>query len=219
MIDTALKTPGKKPLTVPTQALADAIVAEWEGRKSFNPAAMPLTSLAYTAIDRIEGERENIIEVLLAYVDTDTLCYRTSSPPSLKGRGDKSLAQLQKEQWDPLLAWAGNKFSALWKTTSNLMPLEQPKALHEAIRSYLGGMDAMQLGACGVLASLYSSLVLALAVMENRLKPEEAFTLCRLEETFQAEAWGDDEDTVKRKMHILEEIKQVARFINLLKMT
>ncbi len=188
--------------------LKDAIAAEWQGKKSFNAATMPLTALAYTAIDRIADQKDNIVEVLLAYVDTDTLCYRASAAPEL--------LQRQKEEWDPILTWAGAKFSALWQTTSGVMPLEQPAALHSALREYLEGLDDMRLSACGVLASFYSSLVLALAVMEKRLSAEDAFYLSRLEEIFQGEKWGEDEATAMRAGRILEEIKAARRFLDLL---
>ena len=47
---------------------------------------MPLTALAYTAIDRIAGQPSAIVDALLVYIDTDTLkftghlSYRMSSP-------------------------------------------------------------------------------------------------------------------------------------------
>lgn len=200
-------TPGKNPFAVP-EALAGAIAAEWEGKKAFNMASMPLTALAFTAIDRVASDKESIVEVLLAYVDTDTLCYRASSAPELLAR--------QKQEWDPLLAWAGAKFDALWQTTDGLMPLEQPQPLHRAIKKYLSGMDAMRLAGVSVLASLLSSLVLALAVTEKRIAAAEAFALSRLEETFQAEKWGEEESASQRAQRILEEIKPVARFLSLL---
>src|SRR5690606_33851042 len=150
------RTPTSALLPYTTLFRSDAIAAEWQGKKSFNAANMPLTALAYTAVDRIGDARENIVEVLLAYVDTDTLCYRSESAKKLQDR--------QHQQWDPLLAWAGHQFSALWQTTSGVMPIEQSPALHDAIRDYCSGLDTMRLGACALLASLYSSIVLAVAV-------------------------------------------------------
>lgn len=200
-------TPGKKPFVAPTQALADALAAEWQGKKSFNAASMPLTALAYTAIDRVSENHDDIIEVMIAYVDTDTLCYRASA---------KALQDRQKQEWDPLLAWAGNQFSALWQTTSGVMPIEQSTELHRAIREYMRDLDDMELAAVSLLASLLSSLVLALAVYEKRLPCEEAFLLSRLEENFQAEEWGEDEEVKRRMSIILNEIKGVTRFLNLL---
>jgi chaperone required for assembly of F1-ATPase len=203
-----LSTPEKKPLVAPTQGLADALAAEWQGKKFYNAAAMPLTSLAYTAIDRVSVNRADIIEVMIAYVDTDALCYRAS--------GSKVLHERQKQEWDPLLAWAGNKFSALWQTATGVMPVAQSAELHDAIREDMERLSDMELAAVSLLASLLSSLVLALAVYEKRLSEDEAFRLSRLEETFQMEGWGEDTEAKRRADIILKEIKDVTRFLRLL---
>lgn len=201
-------TPGKKPFTLPTQALADAIAAEWQGQQKFIAAKMPLTMLAYTAIDRIAGQEPNIIEALLVYVDTDTLSYRSNS--------SEKLAQLQKEQWDPVLAWAKQALGATWETTIGLMPLDQPPKLHEAVEKRLKALDAMQLAAFSMLASGFSSLVLALAVLDEYCDAKEAFRLSRLEEEAQAAQWGRDPEAEQRAARLQAEIVATERFLRLL---
>lgn len=201
-------TPGKHPFTLPSQALEAAIAAEWQGRPSFNAAAMPLTALAFTAIDRVASARDSIIEVMLAYVDTDALCYRS--------RDSRELQNRQHKEWDPLLAWAGHRFSALWQTTSGVMPLVQSPALHQSIRSYLEALDDFGLAGVSVLASLLSSLVLAAAVYDRRISTGEAFRLSRLEEHFQAENWGEDAEAKRREDLIFKEVEQVTKFLDLL---
>ncbi len=203
-----ISTPQKRPLAVPTKALADAIADEWKAGATFNAARMPLSTLAFTAIDRVEGNIENGAEILLAYIDTDTLCYRASASDALKKR--------QQEAWDPLLIWAGAKFNAVWQSTSGVMPLEQPEALHNAVREYLCEMNAFRLTACTVLASHYSSVILALAVLDGRLEALAAFELSRLEEAFQNEQWGTDEAAVARSARVREDVSATARFLRLL---
>ena len=202
-----LSTPGKNAFAVPTKALADAIEAEWRTHKKFSPQKMPLTLLAYTAIDRIAGQEAQIVEVLLAYVDTDTLSYRASN---------EAVHKKQKELWNPVLAWAGSQFNALWQTTTGVMPLEQPQALHNAIAAYLGTLDAMQLSAACILASGYSSLALALAVLKGYKNAEEAFELSRLEEALQAEQWGKDAEADARAQRVKEELSSAGQFLRLL---
>ncbi len=203
-----LVTPGKQPLAVPTQALAEAIAAEWQAHKKFNPGKMPLTTLAYTAIDRICGHEAQIIEALLVYVDTDTLSYRAS--------GSEKLYRQQEAQWNPILAWAEKKFGAAWETTTGVMPLEQPPSLHKALQTCLQKMNAMQLSAACLLASGLSSLALALAVLEKHVDAAEAFRLSRLEEDAQAEQWGRDPETQQRARRLREEVLTAERFLGLL---
>ncbi len=200
-------TPAKKPFDLPTQALKDAVAKEWASGKKFSPAAMPLTALAYTAIDQMADHKDNIVEVLLAYVDTDTLSYRSANA---------KLLERQKKEWDPVLAWAGSKFNALWQTTTGVMPLEQPAALHAAIREYLQTLDAMRLAACCNLASGYSSVVLAMAVLEKQLPAARAYELSRLEEEAQAEQWGRDEEADERSRRMQAEIVETGQFLRLL---
>jgi chaperone required for assembly of F1-ATPase len=201
-------TPGKHPLTVPTKALADAIEAEWQGMKKYNPEKMPMTTLAYTAIDRIAGQEPNIIEALMVYVDTDTLCYRSS--------GSDKLAKLQQQHWDPVLAWAKQLLGATWETTSGVMPVEQPKKLHASIEKRLRKLEAMQLAGFCLLASGLSSLALALAAFEKHLDIDTAFRLSRLEEDTQAEAWGQDGEAQARARRLHAEIVDAGRFLRLL---
>jgi chaperone required for assembly of F1-ATPase len=203
-----LMTPGKQALLVPTQALAEAVMAEWSQHGKFSAARMPLTSMAYTALDQIGSQKSLIVESLMAYVDTDTLAYRSS--------GSDKLAQQQKKQWDPVLDWAGKRIGGKWNVTAGLMPIDQPEALHNAVRAYLNGLDSMRMAVMCFLSASFSSLVLAMAVMEKHMDAEAAFYLSRLEEESQAEAWGRDADADKRAERLKGEIISSARFLDLL---
>ena len=57
----SVKTPMKAKLLLPSAALAEAVADEWRAQvKVINPALMPLTRLANTAIDRVGIERAHI---------------------------------------------------------------------------------------------------------------------------------------------------------------
>jgi chaperone required for assembly of F1-ATPase len=202
-----LMTPGKKPLVVPTEKLAEAIATEWQAHQKFIRSQMPLTVLAYTAIDRIAGNEEAIIEALLVYVDTDTLSYRAT--------GSEVIAKRQHEEWDPVVGWMSKRCGGIWQTTTGIIPLEQPPAIHQSIREWLQSLSPMQLSAACVLSSLFSSLVLAFAVIEKHLTGERAFYLSRLEEEVQAESWGEDKEARERKQRLQAEILASARFLRL----
>ena len=206
--DKSLYTPGKQALIVPTQALADAITAEWRANGKYVGSKMPLTTLAYTAIDRIVGQEKAIVEVLLVYLDTDTLSYRASS--------SEALAKKQKEQWDPILSQLDKMLGTPWQVTSGVMPVDQSPQLHKAVEKYLSSLNAMQLAAGSVLSSSLSSLALALAVLGRHINADEAFRLSRLEEDHQAEQWGVDSEAESRAARLKDEINDAARFLGLL---
>ena len=204
-----MQTPAKKPLVVPTKALADAIAMEWQTNGKYNPSKMPLTSVAYTAIDRIAGQKETIVEVLLVYVDTDTLGYRAS--------GSEALAKQQKEQWDPILSWVNEKLGIAWQVTSGVMPIDQMPEVHNTLGKYLSKLTEFELSAASMLASSLSSLVLMLAVVEGHIDAAEAFRLSRLEEEFQAQQWGHDMEAQTRALRLKGEILDTAHFLGLLR--
>ena len=118
-----MQTPGKKPFIVPSHPLAEAIVSEWHGHAKFVAGKMPLTSLAYTAIDRIEPQKDAIVEALLVYLDTDTLSYRDDGQSPLLISPAEGLGSG---------CWHGrqrNSGNVKWNITEGIMPIEQPKGV------------------------------------------------------------------------------------------
>jgi chaperone required for assembly of F1-ATPase len=204
------QTPSKNPFTLPTPMLTGAIENEWQAGKKYSQSTMPLTALAYTAIDKIAPSKENIIEVLMVYVDSDTLTYRAT--------GSEALAKQQEEKWGAVLKWCGTRFDVAWQTTSGVMPVEQSPALHKAVERYLRSLNEWQLSAFCVLSSGFSSLVLAIAVCEKYLNAQEAFALSRLEEEAQAQQWGRDAEVEARAQKMQDEIVAAEQFLHLLEL-
>jgi len=201
------QTPAKKPFLLPCNALTAAIEKEWQGQKAFASKKMPLTSIAFTAIDRIKPQMDAIIEALLVYADTDTLCYRAP---------ETELKDRQKEKWDVVLGWCSLLLGTKWQVAEGIMPLDQPPALHIALRAYLEKKDAWTLAAFSVLAAGFSSLVLAMAVVEKHLSGAKAFALSRLEEDFSIERWGTDSESEAKAARLKQEMLDAAQFLKLL---
>ena len=92
-----VKTPKKRPLQCRRGALAEAIADEWRAQEALiNPARMPLTRFANTAIDAVDDAREAVAADIAAYAGRDLLCYRAEAP--------EALAKLQSKHWDPIIA-------------------------------------------------------------------------------------------------------------------
>ena len=63
----ALRTPGRAPLILPTQAAAHMVAHEWESQVvHIDLANMPATRHAYTAIDRVSAARGEVVATLRA---------------------------------------------------------------------------------------------------------------------------------------------------------
>ncbi len=204
-----VKTPAKNDLIVPSAALAAAIAEEWQAQEGeVRPAAMPLTRLAYTALDREAGQREAIVREVANYAGTDLVCYRAAHPPAL--------AERQQAVWQPLIDWAAWRYEAPLTATCGVIPAGQPAASLDAFAAAVAAHDDFTLAALQAAAGACGSLVIALALFEGRLDPAEAFAASQLDESFQIEAWGEDSEQARRRRGLATDIEAAARFISLL---
>jgi len=185
-----VKTPAKAPLVVPTSDLAEAIAVEWRAVvEEIDPEVMPFTRSANAAIDKVRVQFKEVADMLAAYGASDLLCYRATTPAALIDR--------QAAAWDPVLDWASETFGARLKTTGGLMPIDQDDKAVLALSKPLYAATPFELTALHDLIALSGSLVLALGVTFGHLSPDNAWTLSRLDEAWQAEQWGVDEDAEK----------------------
>lgn len=185
-----VRTPLKAPLILPTEALAREVAAEWQAQTdTVNPATMPFTRTSNSAIDTVIPQHHAVVEMLAAYGGTDLLCYRATGPAALVAR--------QAAAWDPLLDWSTAALDAPLRTTAGVMHVEQPPTSLAALSAAVRALSAFQLAAFHDLVAISGSLVLALAVIRHRLTPDEAWALGRIDETWQIEQWGDDEEAAE----------------------
>lgn len=205
-----LRTPAKNELKVARRGLAEAIAAEWQGQgKTVTPLALPLTRLVSTAIDRVAPRRAEVVAEIAKYAGTDLLCYRAADPPELAAR--------QHTVWQPLLDWADERFDARLAVTHGVTPISQAQAALEALKRAVAAHDEMRLVALHLATTTCGSLILALALLEGRLSPDEAFAAAQLDESFQIERWGEDPEQATRRDALREDIALAARFVALLR--
>lgn len=204
-----VKTPGGRHLVLPSLPLAEAVAAEWEEQSGqINPASMPLTQLASTALDRVGPERDHITAELLKYAGTDLLCYRAEIPADLAAR--------QTERWQPLLDWAALALDAPLTVTHGLIAIAQPPQALAALEAAIARHDVWRLTAIQSAAAAMGSVVLALALGEGRIDAEQGFELSQLDETYQIELWGEDWEAADRRAQLKADIAAAARLLALL---
>ena len=204
-----VKTPIGKALAVPTQALAVAVAEEWDAQtEKIQPASMPLTQLAFTALDRVAPECAVIAQRIADYGGTDLVCYRAEAP--------QDLVQRQADAWDPLLAWAKGEWGAQLQTTAGIVPVEQDAAAMAALAKVVGALDPHRLTALAAVVQATGSLVIGLALLHGRLDGEAAIAVSQLDEDYQSEKWGVDKEAVERLRGLSAEITQAEKFLGLL---
>lgn len=204
-----IRTPAKNRLALPTKALAEAVAAEWDAQEDkIEPASMPLTRLAYTALDQIEAQREAAVEAVLAFAETELLCYRVEEPAELAAR--------QRTHWQPVLDWARLHFDAPLQVTYGIMPRPQPAEALSALRQPVDALDGFRLTALQVLVHAAHSLVLPLALLEGQINAQRVWELSTLEEAYQIEQWGEDAEARQRREALQRDILAAGRFVPLL---
>jgi chaperone required for assembly of F1-ATPase len=211
-----VRTPGKALLAAPSARLAEAIADEWRAQgESIDPATMPLTTLLTTCIDRIEHDREAIMLSVLAYLNGDLLCYR-ADPTDETG-----LVAEEERLRQPWLEWFAGRFGHRLLTTTALSALRQPDDAHSDIAAFLSDLDDARFNIVQVATSLTGSLVLALALLEGAITPQQAYECTLCEELFHERRldlgrYGPDPIEQKRRDALLYDLEACTRFLTLL---
>lgn len=203
-----VKTPAHTLLAVPTQALAEVIAAEWDAQQGqIRPEAMPATRAANSALDKVAPQFAAVADMLAEYGGSDLLCYRADGPATLVAR--------QAAAWDPLLDWAAAHYGARLTVTAGVVHVAQPAETLAALRAAVHRCTPFELAALHDLVAISGSLILGLAVTEARLTAEEAFALSRIDEHWQNEQWGVDDEAAALEAIKHQALRDAARFYEL----
>jgi chaperone required for assembly of F1-ATPase len=186
-----VKTPARNALAAPTRALADAIAAEWDAQKDvIDPASMPLTRLANSAIDAVSNAAVPVADEVAEYLGTDLLCYRADAPAGLIDK--------QSVAWDPVLAWAREQFGARFALAQGVVHVPQPREAIAAVRAAIPG-DPWRLAAVSSITTLTGSALLALALAHDALDARTAWAAAHVDEDWQVSQWGKDDLALERR--------------------
>lgn len=204
-----VRTPERAPLLLLNAAMAEAVVQEWDAQsEEVDPRSMPITGLANAVIDRVMPDPSAFASPLAAYGESELLCYRADAPPELVAR--------QAEQWDLLLDWASQRYDIAFTRVTGIMHKPQPEATPLRLATALLACSPWQLAALNPIISIAGSLVLALAIVEKAIDPDQAFATAHLDEIWQAEQWGEDDWALDLRRAHERDFLNACRFLSLL---
>jgi chaperone required for assembly of F1-ATPase len=205
-----VKTVGGAGQIAPTRPLAEALAAEWrrQGEK-IDPVSLPLRDIADYAIDIVAPAPEVIAHGLVAYAETDTLCYRADPDDPLHAR--------QLEVWEPLLAAFEAEHGIALVRVSGVLHRPQPAQALAVLHARLVALDAFALAGVDAMTKLAASLVTALAALDARgeEEPRALWQAGCLEEEWQAELWGRDWEAEERRARREADFLRVCAFARL----
>ncbi|KAF3768831.1 DNA-directed DNA polymerase B [Cryphonectria parasitica EP155] len=225
------------PLTKPL--LAYALALEWDLLTSAQQATkqhlIPLTSLTCRALDIAANDavtssdstfspiRTSITNMVLRYLDTDSLLCWAPPPREPQAEGEGSLRELQERTAGAIIGylsthvWPGVEIEPVLDEGS-IMPRGQKEGVREVIQGWVMGLDAWELAALERAALAGKGLLGAARLLvewsegaagqvgrdvaaaeglgaRRKFDVEEAARVASLEVDWQTSKWGEVEDT------------------------
>ncbi len=185
--DNVLRTPQKTIVASPHRAWCTALAKEWNAQgEHIDPSRMPLTRIMNSALDQVANNRDHVVEELTAFARTDQIYHEAEQPDVLVTH--------QRESWQPVRDWAAHDLDVELVVARGVIAARQPDQSIASVRRHVAKHDNMQLAALHMATKLCGSVVLALALSAGRISGEEAWGLSRIDETWQIDNWGEDEE-------------------------
>lgn len=188
----AMRTPAKNIFEVPSQAMAEAIAAEWRAQGDvIDPRTMPLTRLSNVVIDGVIGNPQPLRDEIVKYGLNDLVCYRAEAP--------LGLIEVQQRHWDPVVDWAATIFYARPLVATGIMPVTQPEQIGTGLAKWAGDRDPFALAAVHVTTTMTGSALLTAMLVSGRIDREAFWTAAHVDEDWQISQWGEDAEAQERR--------------------
>jgi chaperone required for assembly of F1-ATPase len=204
-----VSTPKNHILLLPTEKLALEIVREWDEQlDNVEYSKMPFNRLANSSIDKVKTNFDSIVLDLAGYGDTDVVCYRAETPAELVLR--------QQKHWDPVLKWAKTELGISLRPIVGIKYHPQDPGALKKIFDKINSFDHFSLTALYDLITISGSVLLALATSNEHMRPEIAWEKSVLDENWQREKWGNDDESILDRTNKLADFKMAYEFLKLL---
>jgi chaperone required for assembly of F1-ATPase len=203
-----IKTPSGHRVIAPVRSIAEAIAAEWYAQgETIDPLTMPLTRFANSVIEGVVDRVDAVADDMAKYLGSDLLFYRAGHPEALVAR--------EARHWDPILFWAADRLGAHFILAEGVIHVCQPESAVAAARAALPS-DAWSIAALHVVTTLTGSALLALALFHGVIDQDQAWAAAHVDEDWNTEKWGVDEEVAVRRAARLVDFKAAAAILQAL---
>jgi len=197
------RTPARKILAVGNRGIADALAAEWNAQSvEINPAAMPLTRLVNSALDRVFDQMAAVREDIVRHAGSDLILYRAEGP--------RSLIEAEDRAWTPILARSERALQTRFILAEGIVHVAQHPATLAAVADAVASFEALPLAALHTMTTLTGSALIALAFARGDLSAEAAWDAAHVDEDWQASHWGRDEQAFAERALRWREMQAAA---------
>jgi chaperone required for assembly of F1-ATPase len=203
--DKPIRTPSGRQVVAPTREIAEAIAAEWDAQQdTIDPLTMPLTRVANSVVDAVVDRVDAVTEDVAKFLQSDLLFYRAGQPDALVAR--------EAEHWDPIVFWAADMLGAHFILVEGIVHVRQPDSAVAAARAALP-KDPWSIAALHIVTTLTGSALLALALMRGVLDQDQVWTAAHVDEDWNMEKWGVDEEVAARRAARLVDFRAATRIL------
>lgn len=119
----------------------------------------------------------------------------------------------QQTLWLPILAWVGELIKGELEITKGLDEPIKNRKYAPFFEKIIQNLSDAEFAAFYLAASQMRSIILALALVKGKLSAQEAFEAAFVEELWQAEVWGADEEAEKRRQSIRSELQEIEDYL------
>jgi chaperone required for assembly of F1-ATPase len=205
-----LKTPMQNDLIFTDYRISYETSLEWDiNSDELDTDEMIFFGIFSTAIDRIVNDRVLYINEIMKFVDTDLICYKADKPDEL--------VELQNKHWDPILLIIKNYISEEIEVFTGIMPGTQNRQVHNKIKKLIHNFSNIELSILHRLTNIIGSIFISLCVLKGDILKKHVCQLCFLDELWQAENWGVEEEAAKKRDKVSKELKKIITLVNYLK--
>ena len=202
-----LKTPLKNELILSNHLIAKEVLKEWDQSSDIiNTDALVFYGLLSTAIDRVCEEKNSYINDIINFIDTDLICYRADNPIDLVAH--------QNKHWDPIISLIEKYINSKVSVFKGVMPSQQNSKVHHKVKNLVVELSDIQISVLHRITNLIGSVFLALCILKKDLSNKQAFELSFLDELWQAENWGYEDDASTKRKKIRTELNRLILFID-----
>ena len=167
---------------------------------TIDPLTMPLTRFGNSVDAVVDGS-----------TPSPTTSPNTSAPICLFYRAGHPEALVAREAalWDPLLFWAADTLGAHFILAEGIVHVRQPDSAIAAMRRTFPA-DPWSIAALHVVTTLTGSALLALALMHGVLDPDQVWAAAHVDEDWNIDQWGVDEEVAARRAARLVDFRAAA---------
>ena len=201
----SLKTPDGNIIELPSMKLAKLLLKDYESSFKSKPLNIvrPI-KITNTAIDKIKANNIFYINEITNNLNNDMICYFANSPVEL--------VDLQNKEWLPLINYMESSYNIELIYTSKLFSINQKPDSLLKLKNILNEINIFKLSAIYTLSQITKSIIISLALVNNKISAKKAFENSNLEELYQISKWGKDEEAFDRLNTIKVDIRNIKKY-------